>query len=40
MKPVIGMIGLGIMGGAMAEALIDAGYRVVGYDVNAKARQR
>lgn len=40
MKPVIGIIGLGIMGGAMAEALIDTGYRVVGYDVHAKARQR
>ena len=40
MKPVIGMIGLGIMGGAMAEALLGAGYRVVGYDVHAKARRR
>jgi L-threonate 2-dehydrogenase len=40
MKPIIGAIGLGIMGGAMAEALIEAGYRVVGYDVEAKARQR
>ena len=40
MKPVIGIIGLGIMGSAMAEALIGAGYRVVGYDVHAKPRQR
>jgi putative dehydrogenase len=34
------MIGLGIMGGAMAEALIKSGYRVTGYDVSAPARQR
>ena len=40
MKPIVGMIGLGIMGGAMAGALIDAGYRVVGTDVRAPARTR
>jgi putative dehydrogenase len=40
MKPVIGIIGLGIMGSAMAEALIGAGYRIVGYDVHATPRQR
>jgi 3-hydroxyisobutyrate dehydrogenase-like beta-hydroxyacid dehydrogenase len=40
MKQRIGIIGLGIMGGAMAEALIAAGYRVCGTDVNPKARQR
>jgi len=40
MKPHIGIIGLGIMGGAMAEALIGAGYRVSGYDVRPVARQR
>ena len=40
MKPHIGIIGLGIMGGAMAEALIGAGYRVCGYDVHPAARQR
>jgi putative dehydrogenase len=40
MKPRIGIIGLGIMGGAMAQALIDAGYRVSGYDVQPAARQR
>lgn len=39
MKPHIGIIGLGIMGGAMAEALIGAGYRVCGYDVHPAARQ-
>lgn len=40
MKPVVGVIGLGIMGGAMAEALLAAGYKVTGYDVLASARQR
>ena len=39
-KQVVGVIGLGIMGGAMAEALVEAGYRVVGADVQPKARQR
>src|ERR1700722_2619039 len=29
----VGMIGLGIMGSAMAVSLMQAGYRVVGYDV-------
>lgn len=38
MKPVVGVIGLGIMGSAMANALIEAGYRVVGTDVRAAAR--
>jgi putative dehydrogenase len=36
----IGMIGLGIMGGTMAEALCAAGYKVVGYDPAAAARKR
>ena len=39
MKPVVGIIGLGIMGGAMANALIEAGYRVVGHDIDAEARR-
>lgn len=39
MKPIIGIVGLGIMGSAMAEALIGGGYRVVGYDVKAKPRK-
>jgi putative dehydrogenase len=39
MKPHIGIIGLGIMGGAMAKALIAAGYRVSGYDVHPAPRQ-
>jgi 3-hydroxyisobutyrate dehydrogenase-like beta-hydroxyacid dehydrogenase len=39
--PVVGVIGLGIMGGMMAEALCAAGYDVVGYDpVAAAARSR
>ncbi|MCI3951246.1 MAG: mmsB [Burkholderiales bacterium] len=33
-------MGLGIMGGAMAEALLAAGYTVYGYDVLAPARRR
>ena len=37
-RPKVGVIGLGIMGGAMAEALLENGYAVVGYDVAAAAR--
>jgi 3-hydroxyisobutyrate dehydrogenase-like beta-hydroxyacid dehydrogenase len=33
--PAIGVIGLGIMGSAIARHVIQAGYRVVGYDVRA-----
>ena len=40
MKPVVGVIGLGIMGGAMADALLAAGYKVCGYDPNAAAQRR
>jgi 3-hydroxyisobutyrate dehydrogenase-like beta-hydroxyacid dehydrogenase len=40
MKDTIGIVGLGIMGGAMAEALLEADYAVVGYDVRRAARQR
>ncbi len=40
MEPHIGIIGLGIMGGAMADALVSAGYRVCGYDVNPGQRER
>jgi 3-hydroxyisobutyrate dehydrogenase-like beta-hydroxyacid dehydrogenase len=39
-KPVIGVIGLGIMGGIMAETLRAAGYAVCGYDVAPTARAR
>jgi len=38
--PVIGVIGLGIMGGAMAQALIRNGHRVVGHDIVPAARRR
>ena len=37
---VVGVIGLGIMGGMMAEALCAAGYTVVGYDPVPAARTR
>ena len=40
MKTTIGVIGLGIMGSAMAEALLEKGYDVAGYDVRRDARQR
>jgi 3-hydroxyisobutyrate dehydrogenase-like beta-hydroxyacid dehydrogenase len=39
-KERIGIIGLGIMGGAMAEALLKAGYTVTGFDVVSAAKQR
>jgi 3-hydroxyisobutyrate dehydrogenase-like beta-hydroxyacid dehydrogenase len=35
-----GVIGLGIMGSAMAASLVRAGFRVVGYDVVASSRQQ
>ena len=38
-KGVVGIIGLGIMGGAFAENLVAAGWRVIGYDI-APARRR
>ena len=38
--PRIGLIGLGIMGSAMAQHLLAAGYHVIGYDIDAKARAR
>ena len=40
MKPTIGVIGLGIMGGAMAEALLAAGHKITGYDPRPQPRQR
>jgi len=39
-KERIGIIGLGIMGGAMAEALLKAGFTVTGFDVVSAAKQR
>ena len=39
-KRTVGMIGLGIMGSAMAANLLRAGFRVVGYDPQAACRRR
>jgi 3-hydroxyisobutyrate dehydrogenase-like beta-hydroxyacid dehydrogenase len=36
----VGIVGLGIMGGGMAQALLAAGHAVVGYDPDASARAR
>jgi putative dehydrogenase len=38
-KGTVGVIGLGIMGGAFAKNLAAAGWRVVGYDISPKARK-
>jgi 3-hydroxyisobutyrate dehydrogenase-like beta-hydroxyacid dehydrogenase len=38
-KGTVGVIGLGIMGGAFARNLVAAGWRVIGYDPDAKARR-
>jgi len=38
-KGTVGVIGLGIMGGAFAKNLSKAGWRVVGYDVSVSARR-
>jgi 3-hydroxyisobutyrate dehydrogenase-like beta-hydroxyacid dehydrogenase len=38
-KGTVGVIGLGIMGGAFARNLARAGWRVVGYDINAARRR-
>jgi L-threonate 2-dehydrogenase len=38
MRNAVGMIGLGIMGSAMASNLMKAGFRVIGHDVVPKAR--
>lgn len=32
-RPIVGVVGLGIMGGGMARLLLEAGYDVVGFDV-------
>ena len=39
-QPVIGVIGLGIMGSAMAQELIQRGHPVVGYDIDRGCVQR
>ncbi len=38
-KGVVGVIGLGIMGGAFAKNLAAAGWRVIGYDISAARRR-
>jgi len=38
-KGTVGVIGLGIMGGAFAKNLVGAGWRVVGYDISAARRR-
>jgi len=38
-KATVGVVGLGIMGGAFARHLARAGWRVIGYDVSAKQRR-
>lgn len=38
MEKTAGVIGLGIMGGAISSNLLDAGYRVVGFDITADAK--
>src|SRR5262245_37166636 len=38
-KGTVGIVGLGIMGGAFAQNLVKAGWRVIGYDVD-PARRR
>jgi 3-hydroxyisobutyrate dehydrogenase-like beta-hydroxyacid dehydrogenase len=35
-RPVVGLVGLGIMGSAMAPNLLAAGFEVIGYDVSAE----
>jgi 3-hydroxyisobutyrate dehydrogenase-like beta-hydroxyacid dehydrogenase len=38
MQRTVGVIGLGIMGGAMARNLVGAGWKVVGYDISEDSR--
>lgn len=38
-KGTVGVVGLGIMGGAFAKNLVRAGWRVVGYDISAARRR-
>ena len=38
MDKTVGIIGLGIMGGAIARSLVDRGWRVIGYDIDAARR--
>jgi 3-hydroxyisobutyrate dehydrogenase/glyoxylate/succinic semialdehyde reductase len=38
MDKTVGMVGLGIMGGAIARNLVDRGWRVIGYDIDPARR--
>src|SRR4051812_34111519 len=38
-KNAVGIVGLGIMGGSFAKNLVAAGFRVIGFDVDASARR-
>jgi 3-hydroxyisobutyrate dehydrogenase-like beta-hydroxyacid dehydrogenase len=38
MHPAVGLIGLGLMGGALADRLLGAGQRVIGWDIDAERR--
>jgi 3-hydroxyisobutyrate dehydrogenase-like beta-hydroxyacid dehydrogenase len=38
-KGTVGIVGLGIMGGAFAKNLAAAGWRVIGYDISAARRR-
>jgi len=38
MDKTVGMVGLGIMGSAIARNLVDRGWRVIGFDIDAARR--
>src|SRR3954467_237330 len=38
MNKSVGMVGLGIMGSAIARNLVERGWRVIGFDIDAKRR--
>ena len=38
-KKLVGVVGLGIMGGAFARNLVASGWRVIGYDIDAAKRK-
>jgi 3-hydroxyisobutyrate dehydrogenase-like beta-hydroxyacid dehydrogenase len=39
MKKIVGIVGLGIMGGTFTRHLVEAGWRVIGYDTDAARRE-
>ena len=38
-KGAVGIVGLGIMGGALAQNLVAAGWRVIGFDIAPQRRR-